>query len=385
MIKRAYLVETEAIAPDVSVGGLPIGVRQALSLNEAGVADVAFVTYDTSSGPASSNQPALVARAGALWHPACVKRLARTAVAPEEIVSIDGSDAAVYLCGAARVADTVACLARGEPVRADRTLPLAPSEFVVVPRTDADRRAATTLLLRSLEKRSDGIISRNVHRPISRAVTRRLLRWPVTPNEMTLVAAVFGVAGVLVAFGGGYANLLAGAILFEMQNVLDGCDGEIARLKYLRSRSGEWLDQIVDDVLNVTFLAAVGFSLSRQYPWAWWVAVGAMAAQAVHLVGLYAGLIVKAGGRGSVATLRWRVEGGGAGSRTLGDLTRRDFLSFAYVVTAALNLVAIAFVWHALVTLGSAVATTVQWIAWSGPEYQVDAEGATDSAGAAAA
>jgi hypothetical protein len=114
------------------------------------------------------------------------------------------------------------------------------------------------------------------------------------------------------------------------------------------------------------------------------VTVAAIAAQVIHLIGLYAGLVFRAGGRGSVARLRWKVDGGGAGSRTLGDLTRRDFLSFLYVASAAAGVIALAFVWHTLVTFGSAAVTTVQWIAWNGPEAYVGSDGATDPAGEAA-
>jgi phosphatidylglycerophosphate synthase len=307
------------------------------------------------------------------------------------VIGVGSGEAAVYLCGRNRVADVVAMLRdTGDPhPERTRTSTAALPEFVVLPRTDEGRRAATSLLLRSLEKQADGFVSRHLHRPLSRAVTRRLLAWPVTPNAMTLVAAVFGIAGVLVAFRGGYWNVLAGALLFELQNVLDGCDGEIARLKYLRSTAGEWLDQIVDDALNIAFLAAVGVALSggAYGHWAWTVTGVAMAAQIAHVVGLYAGLILKAGGRGSVAALRWWVGGGTATgrSRVLGDLTRRDFYSLLYVVAAAFNVVAVAFVWHALITVGAAIVSTLQWIAWNGPEYQADAEGVTDPAGETAA
>src|SRR5262249_27371804 len=193
-------------------------------------------------------------------------------------------------------------------------------EFVVRPRSDAERLESTTLLLRSLDKPGDGLASRYLHRPISREVTRLLLPWRVTPNMMTLAAALIGAAGVVVVWRGGYWRVLAGAVLFEIQNILDGCDGEIARLKHLRSRGGEWLDQVVDDVLNIAFLVSIGSALAREgRGYAWPVARMAVAAQIVHVAGLYAGLIFKADGRGSVARLRWFV-GAGEGRSLLGDL-----------------------------------------------------------------
>jgi 1L-myo-inositol 1-phosphate cytidylyltransferase / CDP-L-myo-inositol myo-inositolphosphotransferase len=399
MIRHACLVGP--IAGEEVVAGLPILLRQALSLQDAGIevlilvglsssalrrdARVRLTLLETDVDDGSLREsPAIVARAGTIWHPGVVRRLARTEIGVDDIVAVGSSQAAAVLCGRNRVAGMLAVVRNdlsSVPVRLPRR-----REFVIEPR-DADGRAeGTRLLLRSLDKQADGFVSRHLHRPLSRMVTSHLLSWPVSPNAMTMVAALFGLAGVLIAVRGGYWNLVAGALLFELQNVLDGCDGEIARLKHLRSRAGEWLDQIADDVLNIAFLVAVGRGLAGGSAdhWAARLAWLALAAQLVHAIGLYAGLIVKAGGRGSVAALRWWVGGGtetDSRSRFLGDLTRRDFYSLLYVVTSLLNVPAVALVWHAIVTICSAVVTTIQWIAWRGPEYQPDAEGTAEPAG----
>ena len=60
-------------------------------------------------------------------------------------------------------------------------------------------------------------------------------------------------------------------------------------------------------------------------------------------------------------------------------------LSFAYVVTALLNAAAVTFVWHVLLTIGSAVVTTVQWIGWGGPGVQAEGDGVVERAGSATA
>ena len=398
MIRRACLIGPAA---DEVIAGMPVIVRQALSLQDAGIEILILVGLPSSAlrrdrrvrlalvessldDASLRDAPTIVARAGTIWHPRIVRRLARTAIDADGIVAVGSANAAVFLCGSNRVAEVVTA-ARADLPSAPAKIAQAP-EFVVDPRGDAGRREATRLLLRSLDKPADGFVSRHLHRPISRLVTRGLLSWPVTPNAMTLIAALFGLAGVIVAARGGYLNLLAGAVLFELQNVLDGCDGEIARLKYLRSRAGEWLDQVVDDLMNIAFLVAVGFGVSSGDAdhWAARLAWIALVAQVVHVIGLYAGLILKAGGRGSVATLRWWVGGGtetDPSSRFLGDLTRRDFYSLLYVITAFLNVPVVAFVWHVVVTVCSAIVSTVQWIAWRGPEYQADTEGTVDTGG----
>lgn len=353
MIFRAYLVADRAVRADRIIAGVPALLRQILSLQAAGITDVALVgvpphsfhkdarvhinVRDAAALPEIPDQPALVAVAGSVWAPAFVQALARAPVP-------SGS----------------------------RLVGVRSEEFVVLPRTPADVDAATALLMRSLYKPTDGIISRYVNRRISLAISRRLLPFNVTPNHLTALATMFGLAGVAVASRGGYALLLAGALLLQLQSLLDGCDGEIARIKYLHSRAGEWFDQVADDVLNIAFLAAVGAALgSAGHPVAWRLATVSIACQLVYMAALYAGLLIKSGGRGSVATLRWWVDKAGSSASAthmVGDLTRRDFICFFYVVCAIFGVIEIALIWHAIVTILSAAVTTIGWIAFGGPE-----------------
>jgi CDP-L-myo-inositol myo-inositolphosphotransferase len=122
-------------------------------------------------------------------------------------------------------------------------------------------RRAEELLLFSLIKPTDGFISRALNRRISLRITRAVIETALTPNQMTWIAAVFGAAAVAVVAAGGAGWLQAGALLLNVQSILDGCDGEISRLKYIRSRLGEWLDQVLDDLANVGFFAAAGWAL----------------------------------------------------------------------------------------------------------------------------
>ncbi len=352
MIRRAYLVADREVRTDRIIAGLPTLLRQILSLQAAGIAEIVLVGIpphsfrndarvricirDASELPDAVDAPALVATAGAVWTPALVQALV---------------DAPVP---------------QGSPL-----VHLRSNALVVEPRTSAEADAAASLLMQSLYKPTDGIISRYLNRRFSLPISRRLLPFNITPNNLTAVATLFGLAGVFAAYQGDYSSLLAGALLLQVQSLLDGCDGEIARIKYLGSRAGEWFDQVADDVLNIGFLAAVGAALGRGgHVWAWRVAAASIGGQIVYMAALYAGLWFKAGGRGSVATLRWWVDKPGpseSASHIVGDLTRRDFICFFYVVCALFNAIEIALVWHAVVTILSAAVTTIGWLLFGGP------------------
>ena len=57
-----------------------------------------------------------------------------------------------------------------------------------------------------------------------------------------------------------------GALLFMLSSTLDGCDGEIARLKFRQSRFGGWLDIWSDNVVHVAVFGAIAVGLYREAP-----------------------------------------------------------------------------------------------------------------------
>lgn len=131
---------------------------------------------------------------------------------------------------------------------------------------------AEKIHLRSLRKKSDTWISRSINRPISLFFTRFLLRTSIQPNSMTMITLVLSIASIFCVLQIGstlesYLYGFLGGFLFHMASVVDGCDGEIARSKFLSSKRGEILDSLVDDGKNIFFTIALGirsYSLSEE-------------------------------------------------------------------------------------------------------------------------
>jgi len=108
----------------------------------------------------------------------------------------------------------------------------------------------------SLVKPTDGIISRTLNRRISVRISLRLvrLRHPPSPDLASVVsAAVVGLGGL--GFAAGYPWL--GGLLAQIGSILDGVDGEIARLTGRQSRAGALLDTILDRLADIVLLVGV--------------------------------------------------------------------------------------------------------------------------------
>jgi CDP-L-myo-inositol myo-inositolphosphotransferase len=107
------------------------------------------------------------------------------------------------------------------------------------------RRAEKTLY-RMLVKPSDGVISRYVNRRFSVGIFTPLflkLHKGVTPNQVSVLSfCVASLSSLFFILG----HALTGAVLIELSSILDGCDGEIARLRYLESSFGDFLDAVLD-------------------------------------------------------------------------------------------------------------------------------------------
>lgn len=127
----------------------------------------------------------------------------------------------------------------------------------------ADIEPTERRFLRGAGKPQDGAVSRFINRPLSRPLTRLLLRFPVTPTGWTLTVFALSVLSGALALRGNYLGILLGALLYQIASMLDGCDGEIARAKYLESKRGGQIDSFCDLVGGFVFMLGLGFGLAR--------------------------------------------------------------------------------------------------------------------------
>ena len=151
-----------------------------------------------------------------------------------------------------------------------RTLDVTGMSWLDVDTPEALCEGERQLMRNQGRKTRDGPVARNLNRPVSRWLSRYLVRTTVTPNQISVISWLLScVAAGLMAVSG-YPALAAGGVLAQLASILDGCDGEIARLKHSQSEFGGWLDAVLDRYADAVLLfglmwhefAATGTNLS---------------------------------------------------------------------------------------------------------------------------
>ncbi len=299
----------------------------------APLADWRSLAASLSSAPPAS---LIVAPAAILAEGDWLERLASARIEPAGWGTIPNR---IVMLPAASVADAAEALDRGGAgldlgeVEARLALRFGPPARILaaidplIVDTPADVGAAERRLLKSLIKDTDGFMARHVERPISLMISRRLAGTAITPNQMSLISVAVGICGGPFFLSSRPLMQTIGALLFLAHSILDGCDGELARLKFQQSRWGGVLDFWGDNVVHTIIFGCmgIGWSLAAGALWPLWLGAGAVA-----------------GTLGSAGFVYWRLmrakDGGGTLftsvsdapdrplTRLLNSASRRDFI-----------------------------------------------------------
>ncbi len=100
-----------------------------------------------------------------------------------------------------------------------------------------------------------------IHRVARVTVVKPLVHTAVTPNQVTTVRLLTGIAAAVVIGAGSPLWQNLGAAVFVLSVVLDRADGDLARLTGRTSASGHRYDMIADAVSNALVLIGLGIGL----------------------------------------------------------------------------------------------------------------------------
>lgn len=248
------------------VGGITVFERQLFTAARAGIKTLWIATHRPETMPAGLRAPeGLETR----WVPKGAGELAECAP-PYLGLSADHFLRVETLALAARTAcaDSISyedasglgviqiVLARDETIsRHKQTLPESSYRRLEAP---LNGEATLDWLMTAGLKREDGFMARHFDRHISLSISRLLLDTAVTPNAMTVASTLLGLAGSALFLGTTRAWYIPGALLVWLHSVLDGCDGELARVRFQESAFGADLDFWGDNLVHLALFTCLG-------------------------------------------------------------------------------------------------------------------------------
>lgn len=179
-----------------------------------------------------------------------------------------GKPVAVYEPQAGRIARRASGWERilHQAVEDSEVLRLEAADGAWLPlRTAEEVAAAEKHLTAGLSHGRDGWISQ-FDRRVSIPISRQLAKTRVTPNQITAVSIAVGLAGAALVASADRTACFLGTLLLWISSILDGCDGEIARLKFLSSEAGRRFDLLGDYFVNFATFAAIAWHVRRTRP-----------------------------------------------------------------------------------------------------------------------
>jgi len=158
------------------------------------------------------------------------------------------------------------------------------------------------LLKKTHQHKETAFVSAYINSPCYHLITRFLIDKNITPNQVS-ISTIFLAIGAALAYI--YGNFIAGGILVQVINIVDGVDGEIARIKHLGSPFGEIIDSLSDRVVEIVLCLSIGYGV--------WSARGSILGWVFSLIGIigflggnYLTELVGARGRKEILKKSWQ-------------------------------------------------------------------------------
>jgi len=141
-----------------------------------------------------------------------------------------------------------------------------------------DYKKAEEILCKNLIKSTDGLISRYLNRAISIRISKFLVKTRITPNFISFSSFIGCLLAALFFSFGKYAYVLIGGILAQFSSIIDGCDGEIARLKFQQTKYGAWFDAVLDRYADGLIILGMsyGYWYIHSHPEIWIIGFAAL-------------------------------------------------------------------------------------------------------------
>jgi phosphatidylglycerophosphate synthase len=252
--KTPAVLVCDARTGSLEIAGLTVIDRLVVTAHRAGCAPIAIV----------ATAPSRLLRSSALGiettHvPALPDQAVTAALLIEGSVLVEVRDLENVI---AQGGQLVCAEGRPLPVRmtVNSPKPVVAGPVATVILDAASAAEAERKLWASLGSSADGFVDRFFNRPVGRPLSKLLVRTPISPNQVSVVSILIGLASAWFFVRG---NLLAGALVFQLCAIIDCVDGDLARAAFKQSRLGKWLDLGGDQVVHFSVFAAIGIGVAR--------------------------------------------------------------------------------------------------------------------------
>jgi CDP-L-myo-inositol myo-inositolphosphotransferase len=247
-----------ADATGLRVVGIPVRERNLRVLSRAG-ASLATLEEVAQLAP---ERRVLAVRADFVLQVAVFAALPAEANAACLVGPADGPYA---LFGPAHsVAAQLAAFVRGDSLLTSVPVTTLPQQAALSAIDKAAARRTTATLLRLAAKPTDGVVSRNLNRRVSRLFSRVFLAWRMAPVQASVLNLAIGLACAYCAAQTGYATMVMAGMLFQFASAFDGVDGEMARTTLRESPRGAWIDTVVDNITYAACLVGITIGWMRE-------------------------------------------------------------------------------------------------------------------------
>ncbi|SEC07501.1 CDP-alcohol phosphatidyltransferase [Rhizobiales bacterium GAS191] len=118
---------------------------------------------------------------------------------------------------------------------------------------------------------------------LARQLVRPLVGTAVTPNHLTTLRLLSGLAACACFALGTSAGMAWGGAIWLVSALLDRADGELARIGNMMSEAGHRYDYYTDVLVNTAFFVAIGVGLRHTWLGDWSIPLGLLAGGALLL------------------------------------------------------------------------------------------------------
>jgi phosphatidylglycerophosphate synthase len=124
---------------------------------------------------------------------------------------------------------------------------------------DSHYQKALALMKAYIIGNTGGFIAQKINKKFSMPVSLVIVKTGIHPNYLTIINMLIGISSSFFLLLNTYSFTVLGGFLFQLASVLDGVDGEVAKLSLKVSKIGGWLDTIGDNLTLILFISAASY------------------------------------------------------------------------------------------------------------------------------